>query len=74
MNHIMTKSSIKGNDTVALTLSPSDALEREFFNKLLNTEISIEKITGTDQIRITPKIKTNEPTIPGIEITEPEGE
>lgn len=51
MNCNLTKSSIKGVDEVKLTISPSDNLEREFFNALFtNNNVKIEAIPNSDEI------------------------
>lgn len=51
MNCNLTKSSIKGVDEVKLTISPSDNLEREFFNSLFtNNHVKIEAIPNSDEI------------------------
>lgn len=42
MNFNITKSSVKGKEVITLTLSPSDNLERVFFNELFPAGSEIE--------------------------------
>jgi hypothetical protein len=56
MNFEMSKKLEKGNEKVVLTISPSDNLEREFFNALFSIkDLSIEAVPNGEQILICKK-------------------
>lgn len=51
MNVNLSKTNIKGVEEIRLTISPSDNLEREFFNALFtNNNVKIEAIPNSDEI------------------------
>lgn len=47
MNFKLTKSNTKGKEEVVMSISPSDNLEREFFNTLFASEVVFQKVTGS---------------------------
>lgn len=50
MNYEMTKSDQKGAELITLTISPSDNLEREFFNALFKGEVKFETVPNSEEI------------------------
>lgn len=55
MNFEFKKGTIKGEEVLSLTISPSDNLEREFFNTLFSTETEAHTVANSDQIVIKKK-------------------
>lgn len=47
MNSKLTKSNIKGKEDVVISISPSDNLEREFFNALFSGDVIFQKVAGS---------------------------
>lgn len=61
MNFQMSKVNAKGNEEIRLSFSPSDNLEREFFNALFVQEGAvIEAVPNSDEIVIKKNIKSPE--------------
>lgn len=52
MNYEISKSNIKGKEDLKLIISPSDSLEREFFNALFAGQVIFDKITNSEEIHI----------------------
>lgn len=58
MNVEFKKGTIKGEEILSLTISPSDNLERDFFNALFSGEVQAHTIPNSDQIVIKKKEDT----------------
>lgn len=50
MNFEMTKKDVKGVEEITLTISPSDNLEREFFNSLFIGDVKWETVPNTELV------------------------
>lgn len=68
MNANLSKTTIKGKETITLTISPSDNLERAFFNELFRSEVSVTVIPNTDEMLIQRKNDKDESTAQIVEI------
>lgn len=49
----------KGNDDLRLIITPSDNLERSFFDQLFSGEVKFETVPNTDNIVISKVSKPN---------------
>jgi len=56
MNNKLSKSNIKGREEILLTISPSDNLEREFFNALFSgADVEFTKVANSEDIVVSKK-------------------